>query len=112
MGPGDHLHDLIRERTGREPDLSCNCRAWIRRMNTWGPRGCRKKMKLIVAKLAREARSRPIQWQAVPVAKDGTLLNSRLQGFWRGTLWLPGAGVFLHVYIERMVTEAISRSEQ
>ena len=81
-------------------------------MNQWGPRGCRRKLNLIVAKLMREARSRPLQWRTVPIATDGSLLNARLQRVWKGAMWLPGAEVFLHVYVERIVMEAISRSEE
>lgn len=39
-GVGDHLHDIVLERTGND-SLGCGaCREMIQKMNAWGPDGC------------------------------------------------------------------------
>jgi hypothetical protein len=89
-GPGDHLHDIILERYGKEAIASCKCKRWIRRMNRLGPSGCRKKKNLrqVVERLRRQA-----------VAGKG----------WTGLkAHVPGAGL----KISQIVLEAIERCEK
>lgn len=45
----------------------CNCRRWARKMDAWGPDGCRDRSGLIVAHVLREARKRDIRMAHVPV---------------------------------------------
>jgi hypothetical protein len=57
-GPGDCLHDAIFYWTGEIPNDDCPCLDYIRRMNRWGPRKCRQRIRVIVGWLRNEAKKR------------------------------------------------------
>lgn len=85
-GPGDHLHESILKWTGETVTKTCACKNRIKKMNQWGPRGCRRHLREIVGWLRGEARKR--RW-------------------WRYAVTLPGARFF----IRRLVLDAIRRAE-
>ncbi len=105
-GPGTRLHDMIEKWTGEKPNLSCSCATWIRKMDR-DPAWAKANVNLIVSKLLREAQARAVQWKAVPVQSDGTLLNAAKTRAWRGAFLVPGAGLMLRVFVRRMVEEAL-----
>ena len=86
-GPGTILHRMIKERTGEDYTPNCGCNDMIRRMNAWGPTGCREHLDKIVTKMHTEAKKRP-KWK---------LLAS-----------LPGVKLFM----KRMVLSAIREAER
>lgn len=58
-GIGDSLHMIIKRRCTRlgiRLPTSCKCRMWARKMNRWGPEGCRKHRAVIVEHLVKEMR--------------------------------------------------------
>ena len=86
-GPGTILHRIIKKRTGEDYTPDCPCADMTRRMNAWGPAGCRDHIDEIVTKLHTEAKTRP-KWK---------LLAS-----------LPGVKLFM----KRMVLSAIREAER
>ena len=68
-GPGDYLHDLILRWTGEGMTLGCDCKAWITKMNDWGPSGCREHLDEIVAHMLKEAKKRGWKLTGMPGAK-------------------------------------------
>ena len=86
-GPGTILHRKIKNRTGEDYTPNCGCNDMVRRMNAWGPSGCREHLDEIVNKMLAEAKNRP-KWK---------LLAS-----------LPGAKIVM----KRMVLSAIREAER
>jgi len=86
LGPGDHLHAALKRRFGAKIVAACRCKAWIRKMNAWGPAGCRQRIRLIVGHLRRQARKR--RW-------------------WKLAALVPGANLGLRM----LVMEAINQAE-
>ena len=86
-GPGTILHRMIKKRTGEDYTPDCGCNDMVRRMNAWGPSGCREHLDEIVTKMHTEAKNRP-KWK---------LLAS-----------LPGVKLFM----KRMVLAAIREAER
>jgi hypothetical protein len=110
-GAGRNLHDLIVTWTGEEPNLSCSCEAWIRKMDrnlAWA----KNHVEMIVSKLMREAKGRVVKWRAVPVHDNGTLLNALRSRAWKGAFLIPGSGVLLEPFVRMMVETAIRRAEE
>jgi hypothetical protein len=56
--PGYHLHRLIRRWFGQKFADNCKCKETIRKMNRWGPAGCREHLDEIVSVMRAEARHR------------------------------------------------------
>ena len=67
-GPGDYLHDMILRWTGEGMTLGCDCKAWIAKMNAWGPAGCREHLNEIVAHMLEEAKKRGWKLAGLPGA--------------------------------------------
>ncbi len=57
-GPGDYLHERIERWTGEKMTADCPCKDRLRRMNAWGPAGCREHLDEIVVWLVDEAMRR------------------------------------------------------
>jgi len=111
-GPGTILHDMIETWTGEEPNLSCSCMRWIRRMDK-RPKWAYENVDLIVKKLMREATKRAEDWRAVPVdKKDNIVRAERGRAIWRGALKIPGSGMLLSVLVRQMVLAAIAKSKE
>ena len=55
---GYHMHRLVRRWFGQGFSASCRCKEMIRKMNDWGPQGCREHLDEIVAVMRAEARRR------------------------------------------------------
>ena len=68
-GPGDYLHNMILRWTGEGMTLGCDCKAWIARMNDWGPAGCLQHIDEIVAHMLSEAKKRGWKLTGMPGAK-------------------------------------------
>lgn len=68
-GPGDYLHEMIKRWTGEDIERGCQCKAWIDRMNAWGPAGCREHLDEIVAHMLSEAKKRGWKLTGMPGAK-------------------------------------------
>ena len=110
-GAGQHLHDLIAQYTGEEPDFSCGCRAFARKMDAnlaWA----QSHVDVITKKLVREAKKRAALWRAVPVNDRGTLLNAFVHRRWQGAFSVPGSGMLLRPFVRRMVLDAIGMAEE
>lgn len=69
QGPGDYLHEMIKRWTGEDIERGCQCKAWIDRMNAWGPSGCREHLDEIVAHMLSEAKKRGWKLTGMPGAK-------------------------------------------
>jgi hypothetical protein len=67
-GPGDYLHETIKHWTGEDIERGCQCKAWIDRMNAWGPAGCREHLNEIVAHMLSEAKKRGWKLAGLPGA--------------------------------------------
>lgn len=65
-GPGDHLHALLLKWLGAEMTAGCKCKDWIRKMNAWGPAGCRTHLDKIVDHMVGEAKRRKWKVAAMP----------------------------------------------
>jgi len=86
IGPGTHLHNIILKWIGEAPTQKCGCTSRIRKMNAWGPAGCRKHIDEIVTWLVDEANKR--DW-------------------WRYIVAVPGSKYFM----KRLVLLAIKKAE-
>lgn len=58
-GPGTVLKAMLRK-LKVHPEPGCGCRDYARKMNEWGPEGCRRELSEIVARLTKEAVKRKI----------------------------------------------------
>ena len=99
---GDILHNLLRDKLGTGFKTGCACKAWIAKMNEWGPKGCRENLVKIVNALLAEAKRR--EWQL-----DGRPILSKVA---RIGACVPGSMCFARAWARRLVREAIRRSEQ
>jgi hypothetical protein len=109
-GAGTNLHDVILAWTGESPDLTCSCKAYIAKMDRnlgWA----KAHVDVITEKLLREAKKRAVQWKAVPMNAQGTLLNAAWNKAWKGVFIIPGSGVLLGPFVKQMVLKAISMAE-
>jgi len=68
-GVGWHLHRLIREETGEDIIPGCGCEAWMRKLDQWGPDGCREHRDEIAEKMVAEAAKRGWNFEAAPDAR-------------------------------------------
>ena len=99
---GDILHNLLQDKLGTGFKTGCACKAWITKMNEWGPKGCRENLVKIVNALLAEAKRR--EWQL-----DGRPILSKVA---RIGACVPGSMCFARAWARRLVREAIRRSEQ
>ena len=90
-GPGDHLHDVIAERTSLRPAAGCGCQAMRRKMNRWGADGCREHINEILDHMMGQ-RGRLRRWQ-------------------RWILTVPGGKTVARQMAREMVEVAINRVE-
>jgi hypothetical protein len=99
LGPGDVLHNLMADRLGVGLTLGCNCKAWIEKMNYWGPQGCREKLDKIVDALVAEARRRDWKLDGHPVLSaiakvgDATPLGGYCARAWARSLVLEAVEI-------------------
>ena len=68
-GPGTELHKIIRRLFGQEYAANCGCADMVRRMNAWGPDGCREHVDEIVDKMMLEGKSRKMLAAKLPGAR-------------------------------------------
>ena len=76
-GPGTILHRKIKQRTGEGYTPDCGCEDMTRRMNAWGPAGCRDHLDEIVAKMLTEAKTRP-KWKLLAALPGAKLIMKRM----------------------------------
>ena len=76
-GPGTILHRMIKERTGEDYTPECGCNDMVRRMNAWGPSGCRAHIDEIVTKMHTEAKNRP-KWKLLVALPGAKLVIKRM----------------------------------
>lgn len=74
-GVGDHLHDIIVEQFGKQPDRDCGCRDMIARMNAWGPDGCSEHRGEIIDTLM-EGKARLSIWLRAVISVAAPLARS------------------------------------
>ena len=55
---GTHLHNLIKKYLQEDYSEGCGCESMVRKMNAWGPDGCREHLDEIVDKMTEAAKSR------------------------------------------------------
>lgn len=95
-GPGTELKAILAS-VGIVPKLNCGCEAMARRMDDWGPQGCRANRQEIVAFLRKKQRR--MSW--------GERLTLAAQSF--------ATGLILHVNpldtVNSILDEAIRRAE-
>ena len=63
---GHVLAQLINRLTGEKSTVTCGCSKWIRRMNEWGPEGCRKNIDRIVKRLIFYSRKHGWKFKSIP----------------------------------------------
>ena len=68
-GPGTELHGLIRQFFGQDYAANCGCENMVRKMNAWGPDGCREHMDEIVDKMIHEGKKRKLLASSLPGAR-------------------------------------------
>lgn len=76
-GPGTILHRKIKQHTGEDYTPDCPCADMARRMNAWGPSGCRAHLDEIVAKMLTEAKNRP-KWKLLASLPGAKLVMKRM----------------------------------
>lgn len=74
-GVGDHLHDIIVEWFGAQPDRDCGCNDMIQKMNVWGPDGCREHRQEIIDKLM-EQKTRLSVWLRAAISVAGAIARA------------------------------------
>jgi len=63
---GNMLANIINQLTGEKSTALCACSKWIRRMNDWGPDGCRKNIDRIVKRLIFYSRKHGWKFKSIP----------------------------------------------
>ena len=76
-GTGTILHRMIKDRTGEDYTPNCGCNDMVRRMNAWGPAGCREHLNEIVTKMHTEAKNRP-KWKLLASLPGVKLVMKRM----------------------------------
>lgn len=68
-GPGTELAGLLKRFGIYAKEKGCGCRSYQRKMDAWGPEGCRRNMEAILKHLAQEARRRGLPFLKIAAKK-------------------------------------------
>jgi hypothetical protein len=113
LGPGDYLHNLILKWVGEGPTRKCGCEDRIRKMNEWGPDGCREHLEEIVGWLVEQAEKH--EWvKKITITINGEKKTKGPPVQARLARWLtklPGGKIPLAMACRRMVLKAIRQAE-
>jgi len=99
---GDNLHNLLRSRFGISCIHSCGCQEWIKRMNHWGPEGCREHLESIVDKMLTSAEKRNWKLDGRPLLSAAACIGTKCS-------W---GRKYTRRWACKLVLEAIERSER
>jgi len=78
LGPGDHLHAVIRERLNIEPTATCGCEGQIFWMNQIGVEACIRARESIIDNMVEQGRKQLTGWRhAVAFTLPGGVILAR-----------------------------------